>query len=147
VDELVRTAETLAIKAGLEGLIAYRQGSALAMPFASRSFDGAYMLHMDMNIQDKAALFAEALRVLNPGDVFGIYDVLSEGPRANCPSPCLGLGARSQILSRASKPVEDCWRTPVSGSKRRTTGANSPWGSCCSCGPTRNRQSAHSSSA
>ena len=32
-----------------------------------------------MNIQDKAKLFAEVRRVLKPGAVFGIYDVMREG--------------------------------------------------------------------
>jgi SAM-dependent methyltransferase len=32
-----------------------------------------------MNIEDKAALFREVWRVLKPGGVFGIYDVMREG--------------------------------------------------------------------
>ena len=49
--------------------VSYRQGSALALPFGPRTFDGAYMLHVGMNIADKAALFAEVRRVLKPGGV------------------------------------------------------------------------------
>ena len=48
------------------------------MPFETESFDGAYMLHVGMNIRDKAALFAEVRRVLKPGSEFAIYDVMRE---------------------------------------------------------------------
>jgi SAM-dependent methyltransferase len=63
---------------GLGDKVSYRQGSALALPFAPESFGGAYMLHVGMNIRDKAALFAEVRRVLKPGAAFAIYDVMRE---------------------------------------------------------------------
>jgi len=78
-EEYVRAAEALAKRVGLENQVSYQHGSALALPFAPRSFDGAYMLHVGMNIQDKARLFAEVQRVLKPGGIFGIYDVMREG--------------------------------------------------------------------
>jgi hypothetical protein len=34
------------------------------------------MLHVGMNIPDKAKLFTEAYRVLKPGAAFGVYDVM-----------------------------------------------------------------------
>jgi ubiquinone/menaquinone biosynthesis C-methylase UbiE len=77
-EEYVRAAEALAKRVGLENQVSYQHGSALALPFAPRSFDGAYMLHVGMNIQDKARLFAEVQRVLKPGGIFGIYDVMRE---------------------------------------------------------------------
>jgi SAM-dependent methyltransferase len=76
--EFVDTAQALAQRLKLAGRVSYRLGSALAMPFAPQSFDGAYMLHVGMNIDDKARLFAEVRRVLKPGGVFGIYDVMRE---------------------------------------------------------------------
>ena len=75
-DEYVRVAESLAKRVKLADRVAYRQGSATDLPFAQGSFDGAYMLHVGMNIADKAKLFAAARRVLKPGGVFGIYDVM-----------------------------------------------------------------------
>ncbi len=77
-EEYVRTAEALAKRVGLANQVSYQRGSALALPFASQSFDAAYMLHVGMNIQDKAKLFAEVRRVLKSGGVFGIYDVMRE---------------------------------------------------------------------
>ncbi|MGA1858973.1 class I SAM-dependent methyltransferase [Azospirillum sp. 11R-A] len=78
-DEYVRVAEALARRVGLESRVAYRQGSALALPFEAGTFDGAYMLHVGMNIPDKERLFAEIRRVLRPGGVIGIYDVMRQG--------------------------------------------------------------------
>ena len=49
------------------------------MPFVDRSFDGAYMVHVGMNIEDKARLCSEAGRVLRPGAAFAIYDVMRIG--------------------------------------------------------------------
>ena len=46
------------------------------MPFDDETFDGGYMLHVGMNIEDKAKLFQEIYRVLCPGASFGIYDVM-----------------------------------------------------------------------
>jgi ubiquinone/menaquinone biosynthesis C-methylase UbiE len=77
-DEYVRVAEALSRRVGLGGQVAYRQASALALPFTGGAFDGAYMLHVGMNIADKSKLFSEIRRVLKPGAVFGIYDVMRE---------------------------------------------------------------------
>lgn len=52
------------------------QGSALATGFEASVFDAAFMLHVGMNIEDKASLFAEINRVLRPGGVFGVFDVM-----------------------------------------------------------------------
>jgi ubiquinone/menaquinone biosynthesis C-methylase UbiE len=81
-EEYVAVAGALAQRVGLAGAVSYRQGSALALPFPDASFDGAYMLHVGMNIADKARLFSEVHRVLKPGGRFGLYDVMriDEGP-------------------------------------------------------------------
>ena len=76
----VRAAEALAERVGLAGKVRYRHGSALRLPFDDAAFDGAYMMHVGMNIADKAAAFAEFRRVLTLGGVLGIYDVMREAP-------------------------------------------------------------------
>jgi ubiquinone/menaquinone biosynthesis C-methylase UbiE len=78
--EYVETGNTLCRWVGLAHRISLHQGSALAMPFADRSFDGAYMLHVGMNIEDKEKLAQEVARGLRPGSRFGIYDVMRTGP-------------------------------------------------------------------
>jgi len=78
-EDYVRTATALAARVGLGDLVAYRHASAVDLPFAPGSFDGAYMMHVGMNIQDKAALCREVRRVLRPAGVFAIYDLMRTG--------------------------------------------------------------------
>lgn len=74
--EYIETGRALCTWVKLDRHITLEQGSALAMPFHDETFDGAYMLHVGMNIEDKASLFSEIYRVLRPGSLFGIYDVM-----------------------------------------------------------------------
>jgi ubiquinone/menaquinone biosynthesis C-methylase UbiE len=80
--DYVHTAEALAKRVGLADRVDYRQASAMALPFAPATFDGAYMIHVGMNIEDKPALFAGIRRVLKPGAVFAIFDVMRTGDGA-----------------------------------------------------------------
>ncbi len=64
---------------GLAALVSLHHGSALDMPFEGGAFDRAVMLHVGMNIADKPALMAEAARVLVPGGLFCVYDVMRVG--------------------------------------------------------------------
>lgn len=78
-EEFVRVAESLTRRLKLEGKAQYRQGSALEMPFSSGTFDGAYMIHVGMNIQDKAGVFREVARLVKPGGQFAIFDIMKTG--------------------------------------------------------------------
>ena len=78
--EYVDTGNSLCNWVGLDERVSLQLGSALAMPFAERSFEAAYMLHVGMNIEDKEKLASEVARVLRPRSVFGIYDVMHTGP-------------------------------------------------------------------
>ena len=78
--EYVETGNALCQWVGLSENVSLHQGSALALPFGEASFDGAYMMHVGMNIEDKERLASEVARVLRPGAVFGIYDVMQTGP-------------------------------------------------------------------
>jgi len=78
--EYIETGNALCKWVGLDQRISLHQGSALSMPFAEGSFDGAYMLHVGMNIDDKERLASEVARVLRPRSSFGIYDVMRTGP-------------------------------------------------------------------
>jgi ubiquinone/menaquinone biosynthesis C-methylase UbiE len=74
--EYVNVTNALAQRVGLDERVSCELGSALALPFAPESFDGAYMFHVGMNIENKSKLFAEVRRVLAPSRLFGIYDVM-----------------------------------------------------------------------
>ena len=75
----IEAAEDLARRTGLADRVSYRVASALAMPFGDGAFDAAITLHAAMNIKDRAGLYREVARVLKPGAVLCIYDVM-RGP-------------------------------------------------------------------
>lgn len=64
---------------GLADRVSLHQGDALSIPFPAQTFTAAYMLHAGMNIADKSELCSQVARVLKPGAVFAIYDVMRTG--------------------------------------------------------------------
>ena len=81
-------ATVLAGWVGLDGLVSYRRGDALDLPFEDNTFDAAWTIHVAMNIADKPRLYAEVRRVLKPGGRFAVYDVVQgAGGAARYPAP------------------------------------------------------------
>ena len=78
-EEFVQVAADLTRRCGLDNLVAFRHGSALDLPFDAGSFDAATLIHVGMNIKDKDRLFEEVRRVLKPGTLFGVYDIMRAG--------------------------------------------------------------------
>ncbi|TQV71294.1 class I SAM-dependent methyltransferase [Denitrobaculum tricleocarpae] len=78
--EYIEAGRVLCDWTGLADKVSLRQCSALDMPLADASFDHAYMMHVGMNIEDKAGLCSEIHRLLRPGGCFGIFDVMRIGP-------------------------------------------------------------------
>ena len=78
-EEFVRAAGNLTKRTKLDGLVEFRQGSALELPFERDTFDRAYMIHVGMNIADKAGIFREVRRVLKPEGLFTIFDIMRTG--------------------------------------------------------------------
>jgi ubiquinone/menaquinone biosynthesis C-methylase UbiE len=78
-EEFVRVAQSLTHMLKLDGKADFRQASALALPFEAAKFDGAYMIHVGMNLEDKAGVFWEVGRVLKPGGFFAIFDIMQKG--------------------------------------------------------------------
>jgi ubiquinone/menaquinone biosynthesis C-methylase UbiE len=74
--EFVSTGQSLCDWVGLSSQVELHQGDATEMPFANESFDAAFMLHVGMNIVNKARMFAEVYRLVKPSAIFGIYDVM-----------------------------------------------------------------------
>lgn len=75
-DEFVQVAGELTRRCGLGDLVSFKQASALDLPFGAGAFDAATLIHVGMNIQDKATLFRNVRRVLKPGALFGVYEVM-----------------------------------------------------------------------
>lgn len=74
--EYVEIGQELCRWVGLAERVSLRQASATALPFTQGTFDAAYMLHVGMNIAEKQTLAREAARVLKPGGLFAVFDVM-----------------------------------------------------------------------
>lgn len=68
-------------RAQLDGQIAVVQGDGRSLPFEDASFDVVWTQAVWQSVEDKAALLAEARRVLVPGGRFAAFEVLA-GPTA-----------------------------------------------------------------
>jgi len=82
VPEYIDVARVLSERTQTEHRVAFEEASALDMQFEAEHFDAAYTIHVAMNIRDREGLYREVSRVLKPGALFGIYDVMrgeSEG--------------------------------------------------------------------
>ncbi len=73
---LVAAARTLSARVGMGDRVRFETASALDLPFAEASFDGAYTIHVGMNVAAKDRFYAEAFRVVKPGGFFALYDVV-----------------------------------------------------------------------
>lgn len=74
-----RVGEELTRRTGLEALVGFREGDALAIPFEEGAFDVAWTQHSSMNVADKAALYREMRRVLRPGGLLALHEIMG-GP-------------------------------------------------------------------
>jgi SAM-dependent methyltransferase len=86
--EFCEAATALSEWTGLSDRVEFRVGDATATGLPDTAMDAALTVHVAMNIPDKAALYAEAFRVLRPGGTFVVYDVLQgEGGDVRYPVP------------------------------------------------------------
>jgi ubiquinone/menaquinone biosynthesis C-methylase UbiE len=78
-EEFVEVAKSLTQLVKLDRLAEFQRASAFDLPFEPETFDGAYMIHVGMNIADKAGLCREVRRVLKPGGLFTVFDIMRTG--------------------------------------------------------------------
>jgi SAM-dependent methyltransferase len=86
--EFCDVATALSQWTGLADRTSFRTGDATATELPDAAAYAAMTVHVAMNIADKAALYAEAHRLLRPGGRFVVYDVVQgEGGEVRYPVP------------------------------------------------------------
>lgn len=102
-DAFCEAARTLSDWVGLGDYVSFQQGDATELPFADNQFDAAMTIHVTMNIAAKDNVYTHAKRVLKPGGIFVVYDVLQgEGGDVLFPVPW----AREPSISHLATPAE-----------------------------------------
>jgi SAM-dependent methyltransferase len=76
-EESCRVGEWLTARVGLADRVAFRCGSALAIPFADGKFDVVWTQHAAVNIAKKERLYREIYRVLRPGGRLAMQEIMA----------------------------------------------------------------------
>jgi ubiquinone/menaquinone biosynthesis C-methylase UbiE len=100
--EFCMVAQHLTRLLDMERRVDFVLGTAVSMPFATGSFDGAYSMNVSMNIADKRALYSEMHRVLKPGAWLALSEIAMGHGVPDYPTPW----ARSARTSFLSTPDE-----------------------------------------
>jgi sarcosine/dimethylglycine N-methyltransferase len=113
-----RSAMKLTEMVGLDGLVDFKHGNALDMPFADDSFDVVIGQEAWCHVPDKQRLISECARVVKPGGVIAFTDILrtdklSDGDmrrlRSEMTFPVLEtLRGYSQLLEKYGCTVVEC---------------------------------------
>lgn len=99
-EEFVETGRVLTEWTGLADRLSLMVGSVLDLPLEADSMDAAYMIHVGMNIADKSGIAREAARVVKPGGLFAIYDVMQVGDgQMDYPAPWAADSNQSALAS------------------------------------------------
>jgi ubiquinone/menaquinone biosynthesis C-methylase UbiE len=99
-EEYCQTASWLNKVTSLDGKIAVRQADVTDLPFADAAFDAMTSQHVQMNVPDKARLYAEARRVLVAGGRLAIWDITEGAPgQPDYPLPWADQPGRSHLIS------------------------------------------------
>lgn len=86
-EEYCEVARWLDDAAGLSDLVSIRQGDVTDLDLADGTFDVIFSQHVQMNIADKSALYAEAYRVLAPGGRLALWEIAGAADRISYPVP------------------------------------------------------------
>ena len=79
-EDYCRAGSTLNKWVGLDDQVTLSVGDATDLDaFAPASFDGAWTIHVAMNIKDKTRFYNEVARVLKPGARFVAFDIVTKG--------------------------------------------------------------------
>jgi sarcosine/dimethylglycine N-methyltransferase len=97
--EYCETSRWLNDSAGLSERITIVQGDVTDLPFDDGSFDVVISQHVQMNIADKSALYAEAYRVLAPGGRLAMWDITGTADQITYPVPWATEPADSHVVT------------------------------------------------
>ncbi len=97
------TAKALTEMVGLSDKVRFVEGTALNLPFETESFDVVWTQHAQMNIADKAQMYAEIQRVLKKGGPFMYYDIFQgDNPGLTFPVPWAEEAEQSHLMRHES---------------------------------------------
>ncbi len=98
--EYIATGNTLTEWVGLTDKVSLQVGDVTQLDFGSARFERIYMMHVGMNIADKHALFDTLSRLLRPGGLMGIYDIMRiDDGDLTYPLPWASVPAGSEVVS------------------------------------------------
>jgi SAM-dependent methyltransferase len=99
-DEYCETNRWLNRLVGLDDRIMVRQADVTQLPFADGTFDVAISQHVQMNVADKARLYAETRRVLRVDGRLALWDIMiGSGDQLDYPLPWADHPARSHLVT------------------------------------------------
>jgi ubiquinone/menaquinone biosynthesis C-methylase UbiE len=97
----IDAATYLTARCGLSDRVTFRVGDALHLPFENSAFDTVFLQHVAMNVEDRAALYAEVRRNLAPGGRLATYDLVLRDGDVVYPAPWARDVSSSFLLSEA----------------------------------------------
>jgi ubiquinone/menaquinone biosynthesis C-methylase UbiE len=122
-EEFVSVATALTARCGLADRVSFVRASALSLPFEDEAFERATLIHVGMNIADKAGAMREIHRVLGKNGIFAVYDIMhvDGGVELPYPMPWAASTATSFVETPGTyrKLLEDAGFTIVAETNRR----------------------------
>jgi SAM-dependent methyltransferase len=95
----IDAATYLTARCGLSDRVTFQVGDAIHLPFEDAAFDGVFLQHVAMNVEDRAALYAEVRRILTPGGRLATYDLVLRNGDVLYPAPWASDALTSFLLS------------------------------------------------
>ncbi len=99
--DFIDAATYLTARCGLSDRVTFQVGDALHLPFEDAAFDTVFLQHVVMNIENRAALYAQLRRILAPGGRLATYDLVLRDGDPVYPAPWARDASTSFLLSEA----------------------------------------------
>jgi SAM-dependent methyltransferase len=99
----IEAAKLLSERAGLSDRTRFAVADATELPYEDASFDHAWTQHVAMNIRDRERLYSEIHRVVKPGGLFAIHDIVEgNGNELRFPVPWARDASTSHLVNQAA---------------------------------------------